>query len=101
MELHKWQMESSTLSSRQIFRKGMFNMAEKKFLDYDGLSLYNSNLKEYLSQNKEDKINKVTALTVTATNTQYPSAKAVVDYAKQLEDNLKAYINEIILGGEW
>ena len=49
-----------------------------KYLDKAGLSRLWANLKPKLT-GKEDKSNKVTSITSSSTDIQYPSAKAVYD----------------------
>ena len=47
---------------------------------------------------KEDKTNKVTSLSNTSTDTEYPSAKAVYDFAKTLND-MPIFVKDVSNGG--
>lgn len=73
-------------------------MVERKILDYNGLSLYDSTLKEYLSQNKEDKSNKVAEISGAGNNVSYPNTKAVVDYVNSKLGSIFRYKGSIYSG---
>lgn len=63
-------------------------LSSNDFTDDEKTKLAGLPTSSQLSGLFEQKINKVTSLTSAATNTQYPSAKAVVDYAEPKTDIL-------------
>ena len=48
---------------------------------------------------KEDASNKVTSLTSSSTNTQYPSAKAVYDYVGDVVGDIDTLLADLNTGG--
>ena len=68
-----------------------------KLLDKDGLTYYTNKVKEKLNA-KENTSNKVTSISSSSTNTQYPSAKCVYD--SQEAQNTRIQALEDMVNGE-
>ena len=67
-----------------------------QYLDKTGLARLWNNIKSKLT-GKEDKSNKVTSITSSSTDIQYPSAKAVKEYV----DKKQTYSTDEIVVGTW
>lgn len=62
-------------------------MATTKYVDINGLSRFKAKIQELIPNvsGKEDTTNKVTSISSSSTDTQYPSAKCVYDLIGDIE----------------
>lgn len=62
-------------------------MATTKYVDINGLSRFKTKIQELIPNvsGKEDTTNKVTSISSSSTDTQYPSAKCVYDLIGDIE----------------
>ena len=70
-------------------------MAQKKYLDNIGLAYFWNKLKNIFNS-KEDSSNKVTTLSSSSTDTQYPSAKCVYDIVGDISSALDSINGEVV-----
>lgn len=71
---------------------------DNKFLDKSGLIHYDKSLKSYIESEievKEDVSNKVTELSASSTDEQYPSAKCVYDLIQSLQSTLQTLLDRL------